>query len=38
MTGLVSNPSLSNAEKQLKSSLTQFATSFENALEPINCS
>lgn len=38
VTGLVSNPSLSNAEKQLKSSLTQFATSFEHALTPINCS
>jgi hypothetical protein len=38
LTGLVSNPSLSNAEKQLKSSLTQFATSFEHALAPINCS
>jgi hypothetical protein len=38
VTGLVSNPSLSNAEKQLKSSLTQFANSFEQALAPINCS
>jgi hypothetical protein len=38
ITGLVSNPSLSNAEKQIKSSLTQFATSFEQALAPINCS
>jgi hypothetical protein len=38
ITGLVSNPSLSNAEKQIKSSLTQFATSFEHALAPINCS
>ena len=38
VTGLVSNPSLSNAEKQLKSSLKQFATSFEQALAPINCS
>jgi hypothetical protein len=38
VTGLVSNPSLSNAEKQIKSSLTQFATSFEHALAPINCS
>jgi hypothetical protein len=38
LTGLISNPSLSNAEKQIKSSLTQFATSFEHALAPINCS
>jgi hypothetical protein len=38
ITGLVSNPSLSNAEKQLKSSLTQYAKSFEQALVPINCS
>jgi hypothetical protein len=38
VTGLVSNPSLSNAEKQIKSSLTQFASSFEHALAPINCS
>jgi hypothetical protein len=38
ITGLVSNPSLSNAEKQLKASLTQYAKSFERALAPINCS
>ena len=38
ITGLVSNPSLSNAEKQLKASLTQYAKSFEAALAPINCS
>jgi hypothetical protein len=38
LTGLVSNPSLGNAEKQLKSSLTQFAASFAQALAPINCS
>ncbi len=38
ITGLVSNPSLGNAEKQLKSSLTQYAKSFEAALAPINCS
>ncbi|HZL48741.1 MAG TPA: hypothetical protein VFC30_06985 [Solirubrobacteraceae bacterium] len=37
VTGLVTNPSLGNAEKQLKASLTQFATSFEKALTPINC-
>jgi uncharacterized protein YhaN len=38
VTGFVSNPSLSNVEKQLKSSLTQYAKSFEQALAPINCS
>ncbi len=38
ITGLASNPSLSNVEKQLKSSLTQYAKSFEQALAPINCS
>jgi hypothetical protein len=38
ISGLVSNPSLSNAEKQLKASLTQYAKSFEQALAPINCS
>jgi hypothetical protein len=38
VSGLISNPSLSNAEKQIKSSLTQFATSFEHALAPIDCS
>jgi hypothetical protein len=38
ITGFVSNPSLSNVEKQLKSSLTQYAKSFEQALAPINCS
>ncbi len=38
ITGLVSNPSLSNAEKQLKASLTQYAKSFEQALAPVNCS
>jgi hypothetical protein len=38
ITGLVSNPSLSNAEKQLKASLTQYAKSFERALAPVNCS
>jgi ABC-type Fe3+-citrate transport system substrate-binding protein len=38
VTGLVTNPSLSNAEKQIKSSLSQFGTSFEHALSPINCS
>jgi hypothetical protein len=37
ITGLVSNPSISNAEKQLKSSLTQYAKSFEKALESVNC-
>jgi hypothetical protein len=38
ITGLVSNPSLSNAEKQLKSSLSQYAKSFEQAFAPIDCS
>ena len=38
ISGLVSNPSLSNAEKQLKASLRQYAKSFEQALAPINCS
>ncbi len=38
ITGLVSNPSLSNAEKQLKASLTQYSKSFEQALAPIDCS
>lgn len=38
VTGLVTNPSLSNAEKQIKSSLKQFASSFEAALAPVNCS
>jgi hypothetical protein len=37
LTGFVTNPSLSNAEKQLKSSLTQYAKSFEKVLVPINC-
>jgi hypothetical protein len=38
ISGFVTNPSLSNAEKQLKSSLTQYAKSFEKVLAPINCS
>ena len=38
ITGLVSNPSISNAEKQLKSSLSQYAKSFQQALAPIACS
>jgi ribosomal 50S subunit-associated protein YjgA (DUF615 family) len=38
ITGLVTNPSISNAEKQLKSSLTQDAKSFEKVLAPVNCS
>jgi hypothetical protein len=38
ITGLVSNPSLSNAEKQLRSSLSQYVKSFEQALAPIDCS
>jgi hypothetical protein len=38
ITGFVTNPSLSSVEKQLKSSLTQYAKSFEKVLVPINCS
>jgi outer membrane murein-binding lipoprotein Lpp len=38
VTGFVTNPSLSSVEKQLKSSLTQYAKSFEKVLVPINCS
>ena len=38
VSGLITNPSISNAEKQLKSSLTQYAKSFEKVLAPINCS
>jgi hypothetical protein len=38
ITGLVSNPSLSSAEKQLKSSLSQYVKSFEEALAPLDCS
>jgi outer membrane murein-binding lipoprotein Lpp len=38
VTGFVTNPSLSSVEKQLKSSLTQYAKSFEKVLAPINCS
>jgi hypothetical protein len=38
ITGFVSNPSLSNVEKQLKSSLNQYAKSFEKVLAPISCS
>ncbi len=38
ITGLASNPSLSNVEKQLKSSLSQYAKSFEQALAPVDCS
>jgi hypothetical protein len=38
VSGLVSNPSISNAEKQLKSSLTQYAKSFEKVLVSVHCS
>lgn len=38
ITGLVSNPSLGNAEEQLRSSLSQYVKSFEQALAPIDCS
>ncbi len=38
LTGITSNLSLSNAETQFKSALTQLATSFKKTLAPINCS
>jgi hypothetical protein len=38
LSELVSKPSLSNLETQLKSSLTQLASSYEKALTPLNCS
>ncbi|HXQ00767.1 MAG TPA: hypothetical protein VN845_11975 [Solirubrobacteraceae bacterium] len=38
LSELVSKPSLSKLETQLKSSLTQLAGSFEKALAPLNCS
>lgn len=37
LSELVSKPSLSKVEKQLKSSLTQLAGSYEKALAPVNC-
>jgi hypothetical protein len=38
LTGITSNLSLSNAEAQFKSALSQLATSYKNTLGPINCS
>ena len=38
LSELVSKPSLSKLEAQLKSSLTQLASSYEKALAPLNCS
>lgn len=38
LSELVSKPSLSKLETQLKSSLTQLAGSYEKALAPLNCS
>jgi hypothetical protein len=38
LSELVSKPSLSKLETQLKSSLTQLASSYEKALAPLNCS
>jgi hypothetical protein len=38
LSELVSKPSLSKLETQLKSSLTQLAAGYEKALAPLNCS
>jgi chromosome segregation ATPase len=38
LSELVSKPSLTKLETQLKSSLTQLARGYEEALAPINCS
>jgi hypothetical protein len=38
LTGITSNLSLSNAETQFKSALTQLAESYKKTLAPINCS
>jgi hypothetical protein len=38
LTGITSNLSLSNAETQFKSAVTQLGTSFKQSLAPINCS
>jgi hypothetical protein len=38
VTGLGSNLSLTNAATQLKSALTQLATSYKQTLAPVNCS
>jgi hypothetical protein len=37
LTGITSNLSLSNAEAQFKSALSQLATSYKSTLGPINC-
>ncbi len=37
LSELTSKPSLSKLETQLKSSLTQLASSYEKALAPLNC-
>ena len=37
LSELTSKPSLSKLEAQLKSSLTQLASSYEKALAPLNC-
>jgi hypothetical protein len=37
LTGITSNLSLSNAEAQFKSALSQLATSYKNTLGPVNC-
>ncbi len=38
LTGITSNLSLSNAETQFKSAVTQLATSYKQTLAPISCS
>jgi hypothetical protein len=38
LTGLTSNLSLSNAESQFKSALSELKTSYTQTLEPVNCS
>ena len=38
LTGITSNLSLSNAEAQFKTALSQLATSYKQTLAPINCS
>ena len=38
VSGLASNPSLSNVEAQLKSSISKLANSFKQTFAPISCS
>lgn len=38
LSEMISKPSLSKLETQLKSSLTQLAAAYEKALAPLNCS